>query len=164
MAFMDGLLEMPAQELAQWNLWIPTHPGEGDYRGERCWARVRLGIQLPQALADCNALLQASPKAPLVHEYRGWLWLRLGKPDKAIADFERSLAGDANSDMSLYGRAVAHERLGDAAAAKVEFAKVRAKFLNVDSYAARIGLVPRSAIAEAQDRRLDALMARAHAQ
>lgn len=172
MAFMDDLLEMPAQELAQWKLWIPAHGDEGrSFLAQRCWARVRLGIELPQALEDCDAAVKGGRNIAYVYEYRGWAWLRSGRPDTALADFGKALAvvGTTSAksddlDLSLYGRALAHERLGQAAAAKADYARVHRMAPYVESFAVHKGLVPRSALSDAQDREVAELLARSRGQ
>ncbi len=166
MANMYSAFDRPAQEIAQLNLWMPTH-GSSDMApryADRCWARVLLNTDLQQALADCNQSLAGNDRNGETYERRAWLWLRLAKPEKALADFDKALAIGGVVELSLYGRAVAQERLGHAEAAKADFTQARGKILNIDSVVAQKGLVPRSAVSEAQDRATAKLLARARGQ
>ena len=166
MASMYSAFDLSAQQIAELNLWMSLHGGDdmASRYADRCWARVLLNTELQQALADCNQALAGNDHDGETLERRGWLWLRMGKPDKALADFDKALAIDGVVELSLYGRALAHERLGQAADAKADFAQARQKILNIDSLLARKGLVPRSAMSDAQDRDLAKLLARARGQ
>ncbi len=166
MASMYSALDMPRQQIVQLDKWMALH-GENEWGSslaDRCWARVLLNTELRQALSDCDKVVALAPDGSPANEYRGWLWLRLGEPAKALSDFDRAYAKDGNAHLALYGRAVAHERLGQAEAAAADFAKVRRTFPYVDSEAAKKGLVPHSAITEAQDHDLAKLLARMRAQ
>ena len=97
------------------------------------------------------------------YQHRGWLRLQMGKPEKALADIDWALSIGGVVELSLYGRAVAHKRLGQAAAAKADLAQALDKILNIASVAAQKGWVPRSAMSHAQDRGTAKLLARARA-
>ncbi|HEY2706749.1 MAG TPA: tetratricopeptide repeat protein [Caulobacteraceae bacterium] len=73
----------------------------------RCAARARQNQALSQAMADCNIGLTHAPGDPDGLDARGLVYLRMGQPDQAIADFSAALKADPRRASSLYGRAVA---------------------------------------------------------
>jgi tetratricopeptide (TPR) repeat protein len=54
----------------------------------RCWARVIVGQQLQQALADCNESLRILPNDADTLDSRGFAHLKLDQLDDAIVDFD----------------------------------------------------------------------------
>jgi tetratricopeptide (TPR) repeat protein/predicted aspartyl protease len=143
LANLYSSLRMPAQVLAQWNLWIAAHPHdialEHAYNG-RCWARVELGIELDKALDDCDEAVDADEKNAAYLDGRAWAYLRLDKLQKALADFDRGIAIRPNGAWSLYGRGLAHLRLGQAAQGQADLAKARQAQPDVDAAIKRAGL------------------------
>jgi tetratricopeptide (TPR) repeat protein/predicted aspartyl protease len=143
MAHLYGTLDLPAQALAQWNLWIPTHPHEitreSAYNG-RCWARVELGTELDKALDDCDEAVDADSRNPSYLDSRAWVYLRLGKLQKALADFDRGLALRPTGTWSLYGRALVHLRLGETAPGQSDLASARQQEHGIDEAVRRAGL------------------------
>jgi len=143
MARMYAGFEMPAQTLAQWNLWIPAHPHEisqdSAYNG-RCWARVELGIELDKALDDCDEAVDDDSKNASYLDSRAWLYLRLGKLQKSLADFNRGLAIRPTAAWSLYGRAVVHLRLGERALGQDDLVAARKAWSGIDGAVKLVGL------------------------
>ncbi len=143
MAHLYGGFEMPAQTLAQWNQWIPSHPHEitlaSAYNG-RCWARVELGLDLDKALDDCDEAVDADPKNASYLDSRAWVYLRLGKLQKSLADFDRGLAIQPTGSWSLYGRALVHLRLGETALGQADLAAARKQEPDIDAAVKRSGL------------------------
>jgi tetratricopeptide (TPR) repeat protein len=141
MAYMYGKYGLVAQELAQWNEWVPVHGAESAILADRCWARVRLDIELPQALEDCDAAIAMDAANPRTYSHRGWARLLQDKPKEALADFDRGAArmypGVA---WALYGRAVAHQRLGQAKAAQADLRAARAQDREIDTLVNTAGL------------------------
>ncbi len=143
MAFLYAGLELPGLALAQWNLWIPAHPHEISLPAaynSRCWARVELDTELDQALDDCDEAVDGDSKNPSYLDSRAWVYLRLGKPQKALADFNRGLAVKPTGPWSLYGRAVAHFRLGAAAPGRDDLAAARKALPGIDDAVKLAGL------------------------
>jgi tetratricopeptide (TPR) repeat protein len=134
---------MPAQTLAQWNLWIPAHPHEitqdSAYNG-RCWARVELGIELDKALDDCDEAVDGDSKNASYLDSRAWVYLRLGKLQKSLADFNRALAIRPAAAWSLYGRAVVHSRLGERALGQDDLVAARKAWPGIDGAVKLVGL------------------------
>lgn len=141
MAFMYDKYGLIAQELAQWNLWMPVHGADSAILGHRCWARVRLGIELAQAIEDCDRAIARDAGYPAPYSHRGWARLLQDDPKQALADFDRGAArmypGIA---WALYGRAVAHRRLGDVKAAQADLQAARAQDREIDTLVNTAGL------------------------
>jgi len=121
-------IHRPEAALAQWTTWLAAHPH--DIRREaafnaRCWERTTLDRDLALAMKDCEEALDAAPKNASYVDSRGWLWLRLGEPAKARADFDQAIALRAKMPTSLYGRGIVRLRQGDTAGAQADFAAAR---------------------------------------
>jgi tetratricopeptide (TPR) repeat protein len=118
----------PAQSVAQLNQWLSTHPRESardSALNSRCWARVMLGAELDQALDDCDNAVDDDPKNSAFLDSRGWVYLRMGKYQKALSDFDRSIEYRRDGASSLYGRGLVKMRLGDAAGSAADLAAAR---------------------------------------
>jgi tetratricopeptide (TPR) repeat protein/predicted aspartyl protease len=136
-------LGMPAQAIVQWNDWIAAHPNDIGLEtayNSRCWTRVKMNVELEQALDDCDNAVDADSKNPAFRDSRGWAELRLGKPKKALADFDRALEIKPDQGWSLYGRGLAHLGLGEAAAAQADLAAARRIEKNIDDRIRDAGL------------------------
>ena len=143
LAHLYNSLNMPAQVLAQWSLWIAAHPHDIDleraYNG-RCWARVELGIELDKALDDCDKAVDADGKNAAYLDSRAWAFLRLGRWHRADSEFGRALAASPGLASSLYGRSLARRHLDDPAAADADLAAARQAQPGIDADIARSGL------------------------
>jgi tetratricopeptide (TPR) repeat protein/predicted aspartyl protease len=136
-------LNAPAQAIPQFDRWIPLHRHEfqiGTTLRERCWARVELGVDLDKALDDCDEAVDADSKNPLFLSDRAWVYLRMGKPKKAVADFDRALALRPHGAWSLYGRGLAHLGLGETAQGEADLAAARKEQATIDADVGRAGL------------------------
>lgn len=122
--------------LGQWNLsirqfdlWLEHHPRDPRWPWARlagCWLRAQANEDLDVALQDCDAVLRRAPMNSrlrrLALESRGFVYLRTGRNERALADFDGALAGAAPSATALYGRGVAKTRLGQAADGQADLA------------------------------------------
>jgi tetratricopeptide (TPR) repeat protein len=131
------------QSIAQWTLWIASHPHdiglESAWNG-RCWARAELNVDLDKALDDCDAAVDADSKNASYLDSRAWVYLRLGKLKKSLADFDRGLAIKPDGEWSLYGRGLARLGLGDAVHAEADLAAARKADPKVDEAIRKTGL------------------------
>jgi tetratricopeptide (TPR) repeat protein/predicted aspartyl protease len=129
MARLYAELGQPAHAVPQLDQWILAHPHEirlPEAYNERCWARVLLGTDLVQALADCDAAIDLDDKKNASHfDNRGWVRLRLGQWPQASDDFDRALKVDRETPSSLYGRSIAQSRLGDLRASQSDLEAAR---------------------------------------
>ncbi|NOX96053.1 MAG: DUF3857 domain-containing protein [Alphaproteobacteria bacterium] len=79
----------------------------------RCWFRAMNNIDIQLALEDCNRALKTRKTDANTLDSRGYVYLRLGNLENAIADFNAALAIDSEQYSSLYGRGLARLRGGD---------------------------------------------------
>jgi len=106
-----------ARAIAQYDLWIQSHPLDSKIAaalGERCRASAIENEDLAGGLADCNRALsiadKKNPNYGHLFEDRGLLELRQANYDKAIADFDAALKTMPKNAFVLYGRGVAKTR------------------------------------------------------
>jgi tetratricopeptide (TPR) repeat protein len=137
-------LEEPTQSLAQLNQWLPAH--SHDVRRDaalnaRCWTRAMLGIELEEALEDCNDALDADARNAAYLASRGWVHLRLGKYDNALADFDRALQARPGLAFALYGRGLAKNGGGDTQRGEADLAAARSAQADIDLRVKRAGFM-----------------------
>jgi len=77
-----------------------------------CWELATADVALPSALDDCNAALAKSPMLTPALDSRGFVLMRLGRYDQAIASYDSALRLDPLETDSLYGRGVCELRTG----------------------------------------------------
>jgi tetratricopeptide (TPR) repeat protein len=78
----------------------------------RCLARVVAGLAAKGDIADCDTALKLMPLNLEVRETRGFIFLKLGEPAKALKEYTAALDIDPNRPLALYGRGLAQCRLG----------------------------------------------------
>jgi tetratricopeptide (TPR) repeat protein/predicted aspartyl protease len=131
---------------AEYNRWIDSHDHSDVQmpraRAARCWARALIGRELAPALEDCNAAVKASRGNASVLDSRGLVYLRLGKYDKAIDDYDAALALDPKTPWSLYGRGLAKRHLGQTAAGDADIAAATVLAPKIAEEAASHGIGP----------------------
>ena len=66
--------------------------------------------------------------------------LRLGKYDKALSDFDRSIEYRPANAWSLYGRGLARTRVGDQTRGDADLAEARRVLADIDRKIASVGL------------------------
>ena len=87
---------------------------------DRCWARAVANVELDLALADCDEAVRAAPRSAPVLDTRAFVYLRMGRNEEAIKDYDAALQGNTGLSASFYGRGVAKLRLGDVEGAKAD--------------------------------------------
>jgi hypothetical protein len=132
--------------IADYSEAISLVPGDYFGYGARCYARAEGGTQLDAALADCNKSLQMKDSGK-GRETRGLVYLRLGRYDDAIADYNASIAAaKLNSDpqptYAFYGRGLAKLHKGDKAGGKADIAKANHINPKVAAFFVSLGLKP----------------------
>ena len=85
-----------------------------------CWGKATRGVALELALDECSRAVKLAPRDAAILDSRGLVNLRLGRLDAAIADYDLALSINPTLAPSLYGRAVARSRTGDAARATLD--------------------------------------------
>lgn len=86
-----------------------------------CWTSATAGVDLDQALADCDAALKLEPTSPQILDSRGFVLMRLGRNDEAITALSAALALRPDLAPTLMARAVAEARKGDTGAARRDY-------------------------------------------
>jgi tetratricopeptide (TPR) repeat protein len=161
-----GSIGQYAAAAHQLDLWVRYHPQ--DVRlpaalGLRCWALGAAGVQLDQALSDCNRAMRATLTAShsafwrLTHRAPpgpGWLlrnrslvYLRRGEFDQAIADDDAALAQIHSAKhpedaYPRYLRGLAELRKGLKPQGRADLAAARKLQPDIDEHFARMGLTP----------------------
>lgn len=109
---------------------LARFPDRGGFYNARCYARALADRELMEkALPDCNKALELLPKSPEVLDSRGYMYLRLGRYQEAIADYNSAIAlATVQLPHSLYGRGLAEQKSdeklsGDADIAAAEAAE-----------------------------------------
>jgi tetratricopeptide (TPR) repeat protein len=112
--------------VADFTMAITLDPKAAKAYNGRCWLRATANRDLQLALSDCEQAVRLLPGSSSELEIRGLVYLRLNRPDEAIADFSAALSIDAESARSLYGRGLAKLKKDDQAGADADFAAAKA--------------------------------------
>jgi tetratricopeptide (TPR) repeat protein len=99
---------------------ISLDPTLGPAYLNRCLILTILGRELIKALADCDQALKLLPASIDARETRGFIFLKLGDPAIAVAEYEAALQIDPNRALALYGLGLAKRRLGREAEGKTD--------------------------------------------
>jgi tetratricopeptide (TPR) repeat protein len=86
-------------------------PGLGLAYLNRCLVLTIQGRELVKALSDCDQALKLMPVSIAARQTRGFIYLKLGDPAIALAEYDAALQMDPNSPLALYGQGLAKIRL-----------------------------------------------------
>lgn len=113
--------------VADYTTGIELDANQSRLWGQRCWSRAVVGKQLQEVLDDCNKASSLSPKIPQIFAYRGFVYLKLGQFDKALADYDAAFSLTKNPDQAdwLYGRGVTKLRKGDTSGGNADIEKAK---------------------------------------
>jgi len=92
------------------------------------------------SLDDCNKALELQTNEAAIFDSRALAYLKLGKYDECIADYDRALHLDPKMATSLFGRGVAKDRR-DPGAGKQDIADAKRHTLTVADEMARYGVI-----------------------
>ena len=101
------------RRFADYGSAIDIDPGMGLAYNNRALSRAVAGSDLVAALADSDQALKLLPLNLEVRDTRGFIYLKLGDPALALAEYNAALTIDPNRALSLYG--AGQDRTGDAA-------------------------------------------------
>lgn len=135
-------LSLAPQALQQWALWVASHGSDAhlpQVLNARCWLRMRLKLDLAQALDDCKAAVRADRDDASFRDSLGWVYLQSGDAAAAVKAFDAALAIQPVAH-SHYGRALASQRLGHAAESQRDLAAARKLLPDIDARVRRDGL------------------------
>jgi tetratricopeptide (TPR) repeat protein len=110
--------------------------------GQRCWSRAVIGKQLQEAVDDCTKASGLAPKIPQIFAYRGFVYLKLGQFDKALADYDAAFALTKTPDHAdwLYVRGVTKLKKGDTAGGNADIASAKAMKADIAEEYATYGI------------------------
>jgi tetratricopeptide (TPR) repeat protein len=97
-----------------------------DALNEVCWTRATYGIDLKKALAECESSLALYPTSAAALDSRGFVLLRLGRYEEAVAAYAEALKLRPRQAESLYGRGLAELGLQRAKEGQADVAAARA--------------------------------------
>jgi tetratricopeptide (TPR) repeat protein len=117
-------------------------PGNAEVWNRRCWARAIAGIDLQQALWDCNESLRLRANDATTLENRGLTYFKLGQLDDAIANYDAVLKINPEKTTSLYGRGMAKLKKGDAVGGDADIAAAKALEPGIVEQSAKLGIQP----------------------
>jgi membrane associated rhomboid family serine protease len=129
--------------IADYSEAIQLDPKKADYLNNRCWARAIAGRDLPLAITDCTEALQIAPNDANILDSRGFAYLRLGRPEDAVADYDEALRRNPKQATTLYGRGLAKLRKGDVAGGEADIAAAKAIQADIAEQFARYGVTHR---------------------
>ena len=95
---------------------------------------------MQEALDDCNKANSLGPRVPDIFAYRGFVYLKLGQFDKALADYDVALTKNPKNADWLYGRGVTKLRKGDTTGGNADIAGAKIIKADVAEEYARYGI------------------------
>lgn len=126
--------------IADYDDAILLDPSLGPAYNNRCLTRAIAGRDLVKAMADCDLALKLMPTSLDVREVRGFIYLKLGDPAIAIAEYDAALAVNPNQPLALWGRGLARIRNGQTKEGEADQAAARILDPNVERQFAIYGL------------------------
>ncbi|SEL86104.1 Tetratricopeptide repeat-containing protein [Roseateles sp. YR242] len=129
--------------LRQWAQWMPTHESDMQYAealNNRCWARTRFNMELPQAVEDCKAAVSKDKTEANYRDSLGWAYLRLGDAQRSLKAFDGALELKPGHPWALYGRGLAQLKLKDGAASQRDLQEARKAEARIDELIRDAGL------------------------
>jgi tetratricopeptide (TPR) repeat protein len=107
-----------------------------------CWHLATHNVALQTALDDCNAALAKDPKHVQAWDSKGFVLLRIGRYDAAVAAYDAALALSPQLPHSLFGRGVARHRLGKQKEGEADIKAALRADDSIDKQFAAYGLTP----------------------
>ena len=112
-----------------------------------CFTRATFGVELAQALIDCDRSLAINPTSPATLDSRALVLLRQGRLEDAVAAYDAALKMRPELSSSLYGRGIAKLGLKRAKEGEADLAAARAITPEVADTFAEWGVTPPAAAA-----------------
>jgi tetratricopeptide (TPR) repeat protein/predicted aspartyl protease len=134
----------PANALPLLDAWIRVHEDDASLGGalnERCWARALTNQALKDALHDCREAIKRDGDRAAYLDSLGMVYLRMGNYAEAIKAYRQALAQSPHTAWSHYGLGLAELHSGQTDAGNAELATARSLDKEIDTRAARLGLV-----------------------
>ena len=126
--------------IADYTASIKLDPRMAMAYNNRCMTLILAGRNADAALADCSKAGELAPDDIDVRDTRGFVYLKTGKPELAVAEYDAALKIDPKRALALYGRGLARIRSGDIAAGNADRAAAAALMPDVGSQFSTYGL------------------------
>jgi tetratricopeptide (TPR) repeat protein len=97
--------------IADYTSALELQPKSATLLNSRCWARAAAGVELAEALADCDRSL-AQRESALTRDSRAFVYYRLARYADAVGEYDRVLKADPKNAAALYMRGVAKMQAG----------------------------------------------------
>ncbi|TWB21690.1 tetratricopeptide repeat protein [Nitrospirillum bahiense] len=136
-----GKTDLAARDFAA----VRAQPTTWDQLNHLCWTKATGGVDLETALAECDASFTMpwlESSRSVTWNSRGFILLRLGRYQEAIASYDNALKINPISGMPLYGRGVARMRMGDRAGGEADLAQGVHFYYRAAEDFARYGITP----------------------
>jgi tetratricopeptide (TPR) repeat protein len=128
------------EAIADYGRSIELDPRMAMAYNNRCMTLILAGRNADAALADCNKAGELAPDDIDVRDTRGFVYLKTGKPELAVAEYDRALAIDPKRALALYGRGLGRIRSGDIAAGNADRAAASALVPDIGTQFSTYGL------------------------
>jgi tetratricopeptide (TPR) repeat protein/predicted aspartyl protease len=125
--------------------WIAANPDEKLLPAaldDRCWTRALAGVDLDKALKDCDESIRRGGRGAGQLDSRGLVFLRMGRYDDAIGQYNQVIFQAPRAAWALYGRGVAKAKKGRAAEAKIDLDAALGADKDVVEEAKSFGIAP----------------------
>jgi tetratricopeptide (TPR) repeat protein len=151
LARLYGAAGEHAGAVHQYDLWIEYHADDINLPyalSNRCGSEAEANVDVDRALDDCSDALRLMRKSDLdqmsaiTMSNRGLAYLRLGRLDDAIADYDAALKQNPRLAASLFGRALAELHKGETARGQADIAAAGRLNPKIAHFFASIGLKP----------------------
>ena len=135
----------------QYDLWIDYHPRDirlPSALSGRCGSEAAANLDLDRALEDCGSALNLmhtpapANLAAMTTSNRGLVYLRQGKLDSALADFDAALRLDPELPVARYGRGLVEIRKGMQTEGKADLAAAQSQHAELAKRLAGLGFAP----------------------
>jgi tetratricopeptide (TPR) repeat protein len=133
------------QAVQQITLWISYHSEDvllSSALNRRCWFRTEANQDLDEALQDCTRALHLDAGNRVILDNRGFVYLRLGRLDDAIGDYDAALKRKPTFAAALLGRGLAELRKGDKAQGRADIAAADKINPKIADFFTSIGIEP----------------------
>jgi len=128
--------------LADYDQLARLRPNDWTGWSQICWGHAYLNSGLEDGLRACDNALRLNPDDPNALDGRGFINVRLGRFQEAIANYDEALKREPRLPGSLYLRGVAKLRLGNAQDARRDMAAAASFEPEIAARFAGYGITP----------------------
>jgi len=135
--------------ISQLDLWLKSHDADsrtGTALGDRCRFKVYLNQDVAAALDDCSHAMRLEdkkePRYVTALAFRGLAYVRLGKLDRAVEDFDAAIKLNPKAAAAYYGRGLVEARHNKSEQSNADFAEARKIAPKIEELYEPLGLKP----------------------